>query len=148
MINGAASDRPPILSDLRTWCIAYQDASQGVVGHLYDAANGVSRPDEWVRIFPAWKLIGGYQVGSQGVGRMLAIVPLEMLVELRSWTGRPSSLLRLSELSEGDFADFAGRILKGVQAAEDIRSGMRMQRSGIVAVPAGMKLPPMPGGRA
>jgi hypothetical protein len=129
----------PPLDELEDYAIAYVDLSQGYVGRLvsYDHMRRVADLDD------AWVLVGGYQLGQQGAGRMRACLPIEMLTDLKRIQVGYSTLLVLDELSDADFREIATGLKKSIAIAEELRASVRTQRSGLVLAPAGTKLPPI-----
>jgi len=117
--------------DLSTWGIALVDLSQGYVGQIREVDHV---PGE-VRLSPAYAFLGGYQISPQGVGRMRLAVPIEMLADERSITVRFNTLLRLSTMSAGDFAEVSKWLLESIDQAEKIRYGIRAKRAGVVLAP-------------
>jgi hypothetical protein len=140
-LNGAAHDTPTA-ADLLHWVIAYVDLAQGFCGRLARETGGVFFLED------AYTVLGGYQVGAQGVGRAFILTPCEMLAGVREKEVRPVHVLRLGTLADGDLRAMTDLILKAIGVAEQMRSAVVAQRAGITVMPAGTKLPPMPARRS
>jgi hypothetical protein len=135
-VNGVVPNRPLVLSDLRTWVLAYVDTTQGYVGHPRDDTG-----DGRVRLQRPYTFVGSYKLSPQGVGRDLVLFPVELMVGIDLLEVWPRALLRLGELAQGDFNELGGAILQGITNADAMREAVRTRRSGIMLAPPSLKLP-------
>jgi hypothetical protein len=148
---------PLLLNDLKTWAIAYTSIDGGYVGNVveerYLTEDHVDPPFT-IALDPAYTVAGSHALSIhpqtsqlQGAARVMAVLPIEFLVNETTIRLHPISVLRLGSLSPNDFKQMGEKILIGISQAEQIREQQRTAQSGLVLAKGMPNLPKAPGMR-
>jgi hypothetical protein len=156
-LNGAGTPRALTLPDLRSWALCYTAQDGGLLGHIEHTTGDNEHMPDVVLLSPAYVFRGNHSIivgnapNGQPAPMFLAgafmVGAFEFLSAPLRLPVRPTIFVPLAVLNETDFADLGGKILAGVQGAEQARMQVRAQNANIALAGPGMRLPPMPGGR-